>query len=110
MLRLPSIISQVTIISEQSYTRTAADYKMQPHSWVANPSYINNVNEILMVSVRIGERALPVTWRVHETKGNIGFKVQKELKDSVRSWLPEGAEVMLAADRFYGTQSLIDWC
>ncbi len=73
-------------------------------------SHVNDINEVLMVSVRMGERALPVAWRVRQTKGNIGFKVQKELLDLVRSWFAEGTEVMLSADRFYGTASLIDWC
>ena len=73
-------------------------------------SHINTGNEVLMVSVRLGNRAVPVAWRVRSTKGNIGFDVQKELLDGVRAWLPEGISVMLAADRFYGTASLIGWC
>lgn len=73
-------------------------------------SHVNDTNEVLMLSVRIGERALPVAWRVRATKGNIGFKVQKDLLDAVRGWLPEGVEVMLAGDRFYGTAGLIGWC
>ena len=73
-------------------------------------SHINDINEMLMVSVRVGERALPVAWRVRETKGNIGFDVQKELLDCIRGWLSEDVGVMLAGDRFYGTTSLIDWC
>jgi len=63
-----------------------------------------------MLSVRCRKRALPVAWRVRETQGNIPFTVQKELLDFVRGWLPEGIDVMLAADRFYGTAQLIGWC
>jgi hypothetical protein len=73
-------------------------------------SHINGLNEVLMVSVRLHKRALPIGWRVRSTQGNIGFAVQKELLDSIRSWLPEGVSIMLAADRFYGTAKLIDWC
>ena len=73
-------------------------------------SHINGINETLMLSVRMRDRALPVAWRVCKTKGNIGFKSQKELLDSVQDWLPEGAHVMLAGDRFYGTAKLISWC
>ena len=73
-------------------------------------SHINDSNEVLMVSVRLRKRAVPVAWRVRSTQGNIGFGVQKELLDSVRAWLPEDVSVMLAADRFYGTAQLIGWC
>jgi hypothetical protein len=66
--------------------------------------------ECLMVSVRVGERALPVAWRVIETQGEIGFSIQKALLESVFSIIPEGFSILLSADRFYGTASLIDWC
>ena len=73
-------------------------------------SHINDTNEVLMVSVRLRKRAVPVAWRVRSTQGNIGFAVQKELLDGVLAWLPEEVSVMLAADRFYGTAQLIGWC
>jgi Transposase DDE domain len=73
-------------------------------------SHINGANEVLMLSVRLRKRAVPVAWRVRSTQGNIGFAVQKDLLDSVRAWLPQGVSVMLAADRFYGTAQLIGWC
>jgi len=72
-------------------------------------SHINDINEVLMLSVRIGERALPVAWRVRATQGNIGFNVQKDLLDCVRVWLGDDAQVMLAGDRFYGTASCKSW-
>ena len=46
-------------------------------------SHINDMNEVLMLSVRLRKRALPVAWRVHPTQGNIGFGVQTELLDGV---------------------------
>jgi hypothetical protein len=73
-------------------------------------SHINDVNEVLMLSVRLRKRALPVAWRTKSTQGNIGIGVQKELLDSVKAWMPEGTSILLAADRFYGTAQLIDWC
>ncbi len=73
-------------------------------------SKINDLNQVLMLSVRIGNRALPVAWRVRTTNGNIGFNVQKQMLDEVRNWFPDDAKVMLAADRFYGTAKLIRWC
>jgi len=73
-------------------------------------SHINDENEVLMLSVRVRKRALPVAWRVRSTQGNIGFGVQKELLNSVKLWLPNDVEILFAADRFYGTAQLIDWC
>jgi len=73
-------------------------------------SHINDMNEVLMLSVRLRKRALPVAWRVRSTQGNIGFPVQKELLDSVLAWLPDNVTIMLAADRFYGTAQLVEWC
>jgi Transposase DDE domain len=73
-------------------------------------SHINGVNEVLMLAVRLRQRALPVAWRVRSTQGNIGFSVQQDLLDSVRMWIPAGTAIMLAADRFYGTAQLIAWC
>lgn len=73
-------------------------------------SHINDMNEVLMLSARVRKRALPVAWRVRTTQGNIPFSTQKDLLDSVKAWLPETVKIMLAADRFYGTAQLIDWC
>ena len=73
-------------------------------------SHINDGHEVLMVSVRMRDRALPVAWRVRKTKGNIGYPIQKELLDSIENWVPEGADVLLTADRFYGTEKVVHWC
>lgn len=64
-------------------------------------------HQILMLSVRFGERALPLAWRVEATDGAIGFGCQKTLLEAVTSWLPPDAEICLMADRFYGTPELI---
>lgn len=66
--------------------------------------------ECLMVSVRFGERALPVAWRVIETKGAIGFDIQQSLLNAVLTLIPAGCSILLSADRFYGTANLIEWC
>jgi hypothetical protein len=68
------------------------------------------LNEVLMVSLSFGGRALPVAWRVKQTQGAIGFGVQKPLLDAVKAMLPQGVPVLLCADRLYGTPALIDWC
>ena len=72
-------------------------------------SKINEGHEGLMLSVRMRDRALPVAWRVRQTKGSIGWRVQRDLLQAVRPWLPEGVRVLLAGDRFYGTARLIEW-
>ena len=73
-------------------------------------SHINARNEVLMISIRAGGRAVPFLWRVRSTQGNIGFDVQKEVLEAALRFVPEGADVLLAADRFYGTAALVGWC
>lgn len=73
-------------------------------------SKVNHLFEVLMVSVRLRKRVVPLFWVVKETKGGIGFSEQKALLEIVRSWLPIDCRVMLAGDRFYGTAELVGWC
>jgi hypothetical protein len=64
-------------------------------------------HQILMLSLRFGERALPLAWRVEATDGAIGFGCQKALLTAITPWLPPEAKICLMADRFYGTPALI---
>lgn len=64
---------------------------------------------ILMLSVRVGERALPLAWRVEAGAANIGWDGQRQLLEQVRGWLPAQARVMLLADRFYPSVALFEW-
>ena len=64
---------------------------------------------ILMVSLGIGDRALPLAWRVEAGPANLGFTTQQALLEQVRAWLPAGAEVLLCADRFYPSVDLFQW-
>jgi len=73
-------------------------------------SKINEDLELLMISVRVNKRALPIFWMCKETKGAIGFKEQKKILEVVKSWLPINSKVLLAGDRFYGSKKLIEWC
>lgn len=82
----------------------------QPLILIMDQSKLNDRHQVLMLAVRSGERALPLMWRVEATEGAIGFAVQKALLDAAVPLLPEGAEVCLMADRFYGTADLIAWC
>ena len=81
-----------------------------PVPLILDQSKVSDRHQVLMLSVRWGERALPVAWRVEETDGAIGFAVQKDLLDAVRGWVPAGTRVTLHGDRFYGTPDLIRWC
>jgi hypothetical protein len=84
--------------------------KKQPLVLIMDQSKINDRLQVLMLALRWGERALPVLWRVEETEGSIGFETQKYLLEAAAPILPEGAQICLMADRFYGTADLISFC
>jgi len=73
-------------------------------------SKVNDAHQMAMISLRVGERALPLAWRMKKTQGAIGFREQKESLEAVAALLPEGARVTLMGDRFYGSPALIEWC
>ena len=64
---------------------------------------------LLMVSLGVGDRALPLAWTVETGPANLGFNAQRVLLERVRTWLPAGAEVLLSADRFYPSVALFEW-
>src|SRR3954452_15434440 len=67
-------------------------------------------HQVLMLGLRVGGRALPLAWRVRETRGSIGFAEQEGLVRLVAAWLPAGAGAVLMGDRFYGSPDLILLC
>jgi hypothetical protein len=67
-------------------------------------------HQAVMVALRIGGRALPLSWRVMETRGAIGFAEQRAALEAVLPLLPEAAEPVLMGDRFYGSPAVIAWC
>lgn len=67
-------------------------------------------HEMLMVAVRVGDRALPLTWLVRKTAGAIGFPDQEILLERIAAWLPPGVKPVLMGDRFYGHPDLLAWC
>jgi hypothetical protein len=73
-------------------------------------SKANDAHEMIMISLRVGERALPLAWRVRKTQGAIGFREQREALEAVACLLPEGVRPTLMGDRFYGSPALISWC
>ena len=70
----------------------------------------NDAHRMIMVSLRVGERALPLAWRMKKTQGAIGFRERKEALEAVVAPPPEGARATSMGDRFYGSPALISWC
>jgi len=64
---------------------------------------------VLVISVRVGDRALPLVWKAESGEANIGFEGQRILLERLLAWLPAGASVMLLADRCYPSQALFHW-
>ena len=77
---------------------------------ILDQSRVSAGHQMLMRSVRAGERALPLAWRVRRTRGSIGFAEQRELLTLVAGWLPAGTRIVLMGDRFYGSPDLIALC
>jgi hypothetical protein len=73
-------------------------------------SNLGDGRECLMLSVRMGNRALPLLWEVVNTQGAIGWEVQEQLLTRFTSIMPLGQKILLSADRFYGTASLVQFC
>ena len=70
---------------------------------------LGNRFAILMISLGVGHRALPLTWMVEAGPANLGFAAQQTLLERVRAWLPAGVEVLFCADRFYPSVDLFRW-
>ena len=77
---------------------------------IIDQSQVNAAHQMVMVSLRVGRRAVPLAWRVKKTTGAIGFAEQREVLDRVAALLPEAVRPVLMGDRFYGSPALIAWC
>ena len=64
---------------------------------------------VLMLAVQVGDRSLPLVWRVEAGTANIGFAGQQALLERVRGWLPARAAVLLLGDRFYPSAQWFAW-
>jgi hypothetical protein len=54
---------------------------------------------LMAVSIRVGNRALPLAWTVASGTANIGFEGQLPILEQVFAWLPKGVKVMDALSR-----------
>jgi hypothetical protein len=77
---------------------------------IIDQSKVNDAHHRVMVSLRVGERALPLAWCMKKTQGAIGFREQRDALTTVAALLPEGVRPTLMGDRFYGSPALIAWC
>ena len=64
---------------------------------------------VLMVALQVGDRSLPLAWKVEAGAANIGFAGQQVLLEQVRAWLPPDTAVLLLGDRFYPSAELFAW-
>ena len=64
---------------------------------------------VLMVALQVGDRSLPLAWKVEAGAANIGFAGQQVVLEQVRAWLPADATVLLLGDRFYPSAELFTW-
>ena len=67
---------------------------------IIDQSKVNDAHHMVMVSLRVGERALPLAWRVKKTQGAIGFREQRAALATVAALLPAGVRPTLMGDRF----------
>lgn len=65
--------------------------------------------QMLMLALRVGNRAVPLAWLIEATHGGMGWPAQQAVLEQVRAWIPHGASVMLLADRFYPSAALLRW-
>src|SRR3954466_14736163 len=77
---------------------------------IIDQSKVNDAHHRVMVSLRVGERALPLAWCMKKTQGAIGFREQRDALATVAALMPEGVRPTLMGDRFYGSPALIAWC
>src|SRR5215217_184308 len=57
---------------------------------IIDQSQVNATHQMVMVSLRVGGRALPLAWRVKKTQGAISFAEQREALQAVARFLPAG--------------------
>lgn len=71
---------------------------------------LGETHGIAMLSVRVGNRGLPLFWQVENTAGNLPTSAYLPLLEQAAACLPEGAKVLVMADRFFDAAQIIAYC
>ncbi len=87
-----------------------ASFKNQTVVIAMDQSKISDGFECLMLSLKTGNRALPLIFKIKKTKGNIPFEDQEKMLNVFYKMIPKNTKILFAADRFYGTSMLVKWC
>jgi hypothetical protein len=109
LLSNPLVVGEVILEPFARGALAAAGRNGQVIQLSLDQTDIGNRFAILMLSVRTGDRALPLCWVVEAGAAKIGFAGQQELLELALEWLPANAPVVLAADRFYPSAALLHW-
>jgi hypothetical protein len=109
LLTASTLTCEVVIAPFAQETLTFASQHSQVILLSMDQTELGNRMAVLMITARVGDRSLPLTWLVEEGAANIGFTQQKIWLERVLAWLPAQAKVMLLADRFYPSVALFDW-
>ena len=75
---------------------------------IIDQSQVNATHQMVMVSLRVGGRAVPLAWQVKNTQGAIGFAEQRAALDRVAALLPAGVRPVLMSAGLATHQ--ISWC
>jgi Transposase DDE domain len=75
---------------------------------IIDQTKIQNGQQLLVISLRFGSRAIPLIWKVKITSGNIEYEEQKQLLEEITKYISN--PVILLGDRFFGTADLIHYC
>ena len=71
---------------------------------------IGDNHAIAMVSVRVGERGLPLLWKTKPIKGNIETACYIKMLKTLADLVPQSAQVIVMADRFFNAGQIIATC
>lgn len=71
---------------------------------------IGDNHAIAMVSVRVGERGLPLLWKTKPIKGNIETACYIKMLKTLADLVPQSTQVIVMADRFFNVGQIIATC
>src|SRR4051794_39527846 len=96
------VVSEVVMAPYGREVLTRLSAQGQTVVLLIDQTQVNERHQAVMVAVRLGGRALPLTWRVKETQGAIGFAEQRGALPAVAGPLPPGNPPGPVGPRFFG--------